>query len=238
MIEVIATCIDDAVKIEKYGGQRIELISGGTEGGLTPSYALIKNVVQNVSIPVNVIIRPHAKSFIYSLKDIIIMKEDIQIANELGANGVVLGVIDNEQSIDEIKLQELLSVTKDLDVTFHKAIDETSDLVASVKVLMKYPQIKRILTSGGRGKIGNNFSIINKMVKTAKNKITIMLGGGMTKEILESAINLTDATDFHFGTAVRDFSSYEGDINAKALKEIVMTHSKTHNKIAYKSMNE
>ncbi len=230
MIEIIATCIDDAVKIEEYGGQRIELISGGTEGGLTPSYALIKNVAQNVNIPVNVIIRPHAKSFIYSTEDIKIMKEDIQITYELGANGVVLGVIDDEQSIDEIKLQELLSVTKDLDVTFHKAIDETSDLAASVKVLLKYPQIKRILTSGGRGKISNNFSIINEMVKTAENRITIMLGGGMTKEILESAINFTNATEFHFGTAARDFCSYEGDINTKALKEIVMVHSKTYNK--------
>ena len=88
---------------------------------------------------------------------------------------MVLGVIDDEQSIDEIKLQELLSVTKDLDVTFHKAIDETRDLAASVKVLLSYSQIKRTY-SGGRGKISNNFSIINEMVKTAQNKITIMLG--------------------------------------------------------------
>ena len=80
MIEVIATTIEDAIRIEKSGCNRIELVSALTEGGLTPSYALIKNVVKSVNIPVNVMIRPHAKSFNYTYKEIQLMKEDILAA--------------------------------------------------------------------------------------------------------------------------------------------------------------
>ena len=152
MLEVIATCIDDAIKIEESGGQRIELASGLTEGGLTPSYALIKSVVEKVRIPVNVMIRPHAKSFIYSQEDINIMIEDIKIAKKLGANGIVLGVVDEQNNIDEGKLEKLLASAEDLDVTFHRAIEQTKDLIKSVELLTKYPQINRILTSGGKGK--------------------------------------------------------------------------------------
>lgn len=83
MIEVIASSISDAIKIEKNGGNLIELVTALTEGGLTPSYALIKNVIKQVNIPVNVIIRTHSKAFIYSKEDLEVMKEDIRIAEKL-----------------------------------------------------------------------------------------------------------------------------------------------------------
>lgn len=229
MLEVIATCIDDALKIEACGGQRIELVSGLTEGGLTPSYALIKNVVEKVTIPVNVMIRPHAKSFVYSKEDIEIMREDIEIVKELKANGIVIGMIDENGSIDEENLEKLLETAEGLDVTFHRAIEETNDLVKSVKILAKYPQINRILTSGGKGKIIDNLDIIHRMAEAGEGKIAIMAGGGMTKEILSSVIEKTGISEVHFGTAVRINDSCTLDISCEKLREVAQEYIRIKN---------
>lgn len=227
MIEIIGTCVDDAIKIERNGGDRIELISALTEGGLTPSYGLIKKVLENVNIPVNVMIRPHAKSFVYSHKDIETMIEDIEIAKDLGANGVVFGLLDSLGNIDEENLKLLLKHTGELEVTFHKAIDESVDIVKSISILKNYPQIKRILTSGGKRKIEDNLEIINTMIRESENRMIIMLGGGLNFDNVEYIINTTKVREVHFGTAIRVDSSPFGDIDEeklKHMKELVSFH--------------
>jgi len=221
MIEVIATSVDDAIAIEKYGGMRLELSSALSEMGITPSYALIKNVANKVKIPVHVLIRPHSKSFIYSDYDMQVMKEDIKIAKKSGAAGIVIGALDKYNRIDEEKLKELLNLADNLDVTFHRAIDITNDPIESVQTLLKYPQIKRIVTAGGKGKVTDNLDVIKKMVEVAKNKITIMLGGGLNKDNLRLALERTGALEAHFGSGVRENYHYTGDISSELMQECI-----------------
>ncbi|MEG2002019.1 MAG: copper homeostasis protein CutC, partial [Clostridia bacterium] len=90
-IEVIASTLDDAMKIEQCGGDRIELIMGFEEDGLTPSMALIELVTKRVKIPVNVMVRPHAKSFVLNKFDVEVMKREIEIVKNTDANGIVIG---------------------------------------------------------------------------------------------------------------------------------------------------
>lgn len=219
MIEIIATTIEDAIRIEKSGCSRIELVSALTEGGLTPSYSLIKNVVQAVNIPVNVMIRPHAKSFIYTPEEIQLMKEDILIAKELKANGVVLGVLDDKNEICEKSLSELLSVCDGIDVTFHKAIDELTNPVTGIKLLKKRPQIKNVLTSGGKGNIEDNIEVIKDMILNAGH-INVLLGGGLNFQNIARIIEKTKAKDYHFGTAVREGGSPLGEISLDKIKPL------------------
>lgn len=221
MIEVIATCVDDAIAIEKYGGQRIELSSALSEMGITPSYALIKNVVDKVKIPVHVLIRPHSKSFVYSDNDMQVIKEDIEAAKKLGADGIVIGALDEYNRIDEEKLEELLALADGMKVTFHRAIDITEDPAESVRTLLKYQHIKRIVTAGGKGKVTDNLDVIKKMVEAAKDKITIMLGGGLNKDNLRLALERTGAREIHFGTGVRENYHYTGDISRELIKACI-----------------
>ncbi len=225
--EVIATSVDDAIAIERYGGMRIELSSALSEMGITPSYALIKNVVDIVKLPVHVLIRPHSKSFVYSDYDMEVMIEDIVMAKRLGADGIVVGVLDEHNRIDEEKLKKLLSYADDMDVTFHRAIDITEDPVKSVETLLKYPQIKRIVTAGGKGKVTDNLSVIKKMVEAAKGKITIMLGGGLNKDNLQLAMERTGAREVHFGTGVRDNYHYTGEIKEELMKACLLAYKKS-----------
>lgn len=141
MLEIIGMTLEDAKIIEYCGADRIELVSALTEGGLTPSFGMIESVIKNVKIPVNVMIRNHAKGFIYSDDEIDIMIRDIDIVRNLGANGVVLGVLDKNKNISELQLRRISESCKGIDVTFHKAIDETN-IIGSVKTLSKYKEIK------------------------------------------------------------------------------------------------
>ena len=219
MLEIIGMTVEDAKAIEACGADRVELVSALTEGGVTPSFGLIESVVKSVDIPVNVMIRHHANSFVYSENDIQIMRKDIEIVKSLGANGIVLGTLNNSNIISQEHLSSLLEVSGDLDVTFHKAVDETN-LLDSIAVLNKYNKITNILTSGGHGNIANNLDVINQMVDNAKD-INILLGGGLSFDNIGYIMENTKASDFHFGTAVRVDKNPFGKIDEEKLKSLV-----------------
>ena len=220
MLEIIATTLEDARRIEAGGADRIELVSALTEGGLTPSYALLKNVVQGVNIPVNVMIRPHANSFHYTKAEITLMTEDIIIAKELKANGVVLGVLNEKDEIDIPSLERLLQVCDGLDVTFHRAIDELIDPIKGLALLTRYDQIKNVLTSGGRGGIMNNLYVLRNMVEKSKH-LNILVGGGLNLSNIREVMAHSNAFDYHFGTAVRENHSAFKEIDLDRLRELV-----------------
>jgi len=219
MIEIIATTIDEAKCIESSGAERIELISALSEGGLTPSYGLIESVVKAVKIPVNVIIRPHSKSFEYTKSEIEMMITDIAVAKKLGANGVVIGGLSHKK-ISINSLEKLLEKSFNMDVTFHRAFDELEDMVSGVKILSNYNEITSVLTSGGPGCIRENCSKINELLKHSGH-INVLVGGGLTLENFQEISKKTNAHSFHFGSAVRHHNSYREGIDESKIKEII-----------------
>ena len=209
MLEVIATCIDDVQKIIEGGGQRIELVSALTEGGVTPSTALIKQAVRCAdSIPVMVMIRPHAQSFVYAREDLEIMREDLEIALDCGAAGVVLGALTVKNELDRRALDFLLSINlQGKSATFHRALDHSADPVLTFEQLLDYP-IDRVLTSGGPGNIMANLELLKYFVTAGKRarpdkKIKVMAGGGVNLNNACAIMQETGIEEIHVGTAVR-----------------------------------
>jgi copper homeostasis protein len=222
MIEIIGTTIEDVKRIQESGADRIELVSALSEGGLTPSYSLIKRAVQSVNIPINVMIRPHSKSFIYTEEEIQLMVEDILIAKELNVNGVVFGTLNIQNEVCIPSLEKLLEVCDGIDVTFHRAIDELSDPLLGIEVLAQYGQIKNVLTSGGKGNIRENIPVIKAMMETAKH-INVIAGGGLDFSNIKEVITNTKAPEYHFGTAVRYNKSTFGEIDMDRLRLLINT---------------
>ena len=220
MIEIIATSVEDAIRIESCGGERIELVSSLSEGGLTPSYGIIKNVINSVSIPVNVIVRPHSKSFVYSDEDIKIIIEDIKIARELGAKGIVIGVLKENNTIDFRVLEKFIKAADKLHITFHRAIDEVDSIVEAVGQLSMYSEITNILTSGGKGRIEDNINILNEMTRNSRN-IKILAGGGLKFSNIKGIMDNSMVLDYHFGTAVRENNSFNGNIHEVNLRSLI-----------------
>lgn len=220
LIEYIATSIEDAISIEKSGADRIELVSGLTEGGITPSYGLIEKMVSSVRIPVNVMVRPHAQSFCYSDDDITIMKQDIKIIRSLGANGVVFGMLDKEGNVDFGQLEDLLSEIGSLEVTFHRAIDSSKNILEAAEKLDSYKEITTILTSGGYGEWDARFETLLQMKEICKTT-DLLIGSGLSKENILDVHKRIGTNCYHFGTAVRHQQSVLESVSLEKAEEIV-----------------
>ncbi|WP_053372871.1 copper homeostasis protein CutC [Paenibacillus sp. FJAT-27812] len=204
ILEVIATCIDDALTAEANGADRLELITAITEGGLTPGIGLIQQVAKAVSIPVFVMVRPHSRTFVYSENDILTMAAETRAIAESGAAGIVVGALTPEGRIDERALETLLPLTNGLQVTFHRAFDELEDQIAGLRTLSHYPQIKRVLTSAGPGPAIDAVPAMRSLVEASQSgSLKILAGSGLKPQGIKTFIEQTGVTEVHFGSAVR-----------------------------------
>jgi len=186
----------EAKNAEDLGAERIELCENLYDGGTTPSYGTVKKVLEKIKIPTLVMIRPRKSNFCYSPAEIEIMIEDIRLFKKLGVKGVVLGVLTPNNKIDYPLLKILLKETDDMEVTFHKAIDEVINPADEVGNLAKLG-IDRILTSGGYKTALEGVEILNKMIKIANNKIKIVVAGGVNVKNFEEVKLKIPSTEFH-----------------------------------------
>ncbi len=145
-LEICASNYQSANNAQNAGAHRIELCSELAVGGITPSYGLIKQVIENLSIPVFVLIRPRSGDFTYSDADFEIMKQDIQMCKKLGCKGIVSGVLNSDNTIDIERTKTLIELSKPLPFTFHRAFDWTPNPFEALKSLINL-NVNRILTS-------------------------------------------------------------------------------------------
>ena len=135
LLEVIATTVGDAKAAARAGADRLELVTAISEGGLTPGIGLIEAVVAAVPIPVNVIVRPHSRSFVYDADDLRVIERDVRAAVAAGANGVVFGALDARGDVDLDALARIAAAANGRDLTFHRAFDVSRDLNAAFDAL-------------------------------------------------------------------------------------------------------
>ena len=126
-IEVCANGVESCLAAQEGGADRVELCAGIPEGGTTPSYGEIK-VARRVltRTRLHVIIRPRGGDFVYSPLEIERMEEDIDIARELGVDGIVLGCLTPEGGIDLDVNARLMEHTHGMSTTFHRCLLITS----------------------------------------------------------------------------------------------------------------
>ena len=204
ILEVIATSVMDAKLAQEHGADRIELISGIAEGGVTPSVGLIEQVVKAVDIPGNVMLRPHANSFRYDKDDLAVMLRDARVIRESGAAGIVMGMLDARGEIDTAALELLLGETGELAVTFHRAFDELEDRRSALELLSRYPAIRKILTSGGKPSALDAKEEIAELAKLSEGRsLDILAGSGLGLTSLDEFIRQTKIREVHMGTGVR-----------------------------------
>ena len=194
--EACVESLVDAIEAEKRGADRIELCDNLSQGGTTPSYGTIKIALSTLKIPVFPIIRPRGGDFYYTPAEIEVIKEDIKICKSLGAKGVVLGILTADKKIDFKTLAEFMELAKPMEVTFHKAIDELEDPTLVIDELINLG-VKRILSSGTKPTALEGKDILNKMIEKAGDRLTIVVAGKVTKEILPEVSSLIPAKEYH-----------------------------------------
>ncbi|MEE2937700.1 MAG: copper homeostasis protein CutC, partial [Planctomycetota bacterium] len=120
----LEVCIDSftsAVAAQTGGADRLEVCGALASGGTTPSYGLVEQCVEELGLPVMMMIRPHDGGFVYQSSDIDTMLKDIRVAKSIGVHGVVFGVLTSKRELDQASCQRLMDATDSLETTFHRA---------------------------------------------------------------------------------------------------------------------
>lgn len=201
--EVCVESFDEAVRASHAGANRIELCENLYCGGTTPSFGTIKKCIEKLTVPVMVMIRPRGGDFNYSADEFEIMKEDIIRCKELGADGVVFGILDPEGNIDKIRTRQLLQLADPMEITFHKAIDVATSILNSVTIL-KEIGVHRILTSGGEKTALEGMIRLNRMIELASPQVKIIVAGKVTWENFHEVSQKIPSEEYH-GRRLVDF---------------------------------
>ncbi|KKK33828.1 hypothetical protein WN59_09440 [Salinicoccus sediminis] len=221
LLEIIAADLKDVHDLNQTAADRIELCGEMDKDGLTPEYELIREAVQVSEVPVNVMIRPHDDTFSYTDEEVGQMIEDINFVKELGANGIVTGIITDDHMIDTASLARLVDAAGEMEITFHKAFDEIGDQMAALEVLSKFPQIRTVLTSGGPASSADNIEQLKQLVIRGKELgITVMPGGGINMENVLEIVDTAAPEAIHFGTGVRVDGSFGSRISGEKIAEL------------------
>ncbi len=194
--EVCVESYNEALRAVEAGATRIELCENLSLGGTTPSYGTIKKCLEKLSVPVMVMIRPRGGNFIYSKEEFEIMQEDILQCKNLGAYGVVLGILDHSSHIDKDRTKQLVQLSKPMKVTFHKAIDISMNILDGVAFL-KEIQIDHILSSGGQKTAVEGQRLLNQMIELASPQVKIIVAGKVTHENFDQVSKIIPSGEYH-----------------------------------------
>ena len=206
LLEICLDSVESAAAAERGGADRVELCAGLPEGGTTPSAGMIAAVRKQISIGLQVMVRPRGGDFCYSDAEFGIMQRDILIAKQLGAGGVVFGLLTLDGRIDRLRMQELIELARPLKVTCHRAFDMAQDLAQALDDLISLG-VDRVLTSGGQKSAIDAMPTLKQIVqkaaghpassRTPAQGISVMVCGEISTTNIKAVVNYTGVTEVH-----------------------------------------
>lgn len=197
IFEACIETLEDAIAAEKRGANRIELCSALDQDGLTPSAELTRECIEKLSIPVMAMVRPRGGNFVYTEDEIRQMEREIEFFKKSDVAGVVFGLLTEDSEIDVENTSRLAALAAPLEVTFHKAIDYSNDVLQSFQQLNHISGITRVLTSGGKDTAWNGREILLQMQEMTGRKIKIIAAGKVLPENREQIAAYTGVGELH-----------------------------------------
>lgn len=209
-IEICLDSVASAVAAQEGGADRVELCDNLLEGGTTPSEGMIRVTRKRIDIGLQVIVRPRGGDFVYTDDEYAIIEADIRRAKELGADGVVFGILRPDGSVDTERNGRLREIAHPMNATFHRAFDVTLDPRAALESILELG-FDRVLTSGQASTVWEGIHLIRDLVEIAGERIVIMPGGDLREDTLRRCRDETGAREFHMAVdkPVRSASTFQ-----------------------------
>ena len=215
-LEIIAFDIASCAIAQAAGASRIELCANPADGGTTPSCGLIKAARALLDIELYVMVRPRGGDFLYSDAEFDIIKADIDLCKELCCDGVVIGLLRRDGSVDRERTQALVERAQPMSVTFHRAFDRSRDPFAALEAVIA-SGCHRILTSGQVPSCIDGSALIAELRRQANGRIIIMPGSGLKSSNIINLAKTTGASEFH--ASARTVSRSAMDFVRQAMDE-------------------
>jgi copper homeostasis protein len=195
-LEICVDSVESAIDAQSAGADRVELCNNLMEGGTTPGPGTISSARKNLTIALNVIIRPRGGDFLYNDIDYDVMRRDIDICGETGVNGIVLGILEADGSIDVERTAKLIGYARPMTATFHRAFDMCKDPFKGLEDVIS-SGADRLLTSGQKNRAEDGTDLIRELIRQAGTRIIIMPGAGINADNIKRIVQNTGAREFH-----------------------------------------
>jgi copper homeostasis protein len=221
LLEISVETLEAALAAQRGGADRIELCGELPVGGITPTVAFMMGARANVQVPIFAMIRPRAGDFVYSNDEFAVMRASIKSAKQVQMDGVVLGVLQQDQCVDVHRTRELVELARPLPITFHRAFDESADPRQALENVIQ-SGAKRILTSGGAKNAFEGVAMLAELAAAAGDRVIIVPGAGINASNIAQVANVTGAREFHSGLSSalpytsRDFARFEAEVRKLA----------------------
>ena len=196
ILEVCADSVESVLAAEKGGADRIELCGNVVIGGTTPSESLFREIREHSDIKIHALIRPRFGDFCYTDYEFDIIRSEVRRFRELGAQGVVIGMLRPDGSLDVEHLAQLMEEAKGMSVTLHRAFDVCRDPFEALETA-KELGVNTILTSGQRKSAKEGVEILKQLALKADGKVDIMAGAGIDADAIRYLAPKTGITTFH-----------------------------------------
>ncbi len=219
IIECCANSVQSAINGQAGGAERVELCTNLELGGTTPSAASVCMAREVLDIELYVLIRPRSGNFVYSEIEEEEMLQDIEFCKEIGCEGVVVGALNADGSVNYEQTKEFVDTAHPMKVTFHRAFDETTDAPQALETIIK-TGCTRLLTSGQAERVEGGISLLKELVQKSNGRIAIMAGGGLK---IANALQLYTygMREFHLSGINKKDTNQPMLTEAKAIEEMV-----------------
>ena len=200
-LECCVDSVESAIAAKKGGADRLELCRALVIGGLSPSQALYRKIREQADIPIRVLLRPRFGDFCYTDYEHEILKEEVRSFLKLGADGIVIGTMKPDGTLNLEQMKELMEEAQGMTVTLHRAFDMCQDPFQTLEEAKRIG-IHTILTSGQKNVCTEGMDLLKELVEQAQGKTEILVGGGVDASVLPVLAEKTKAKAFHMSGKV------------------------------------
>ena len=196
MLEICCFNLQSAIIAQRAGAHRVELCADAAVGGTTQSLGVIKKAREKLQIQLYPIIRPRGGDFFFTEEELEIMMNDVLLCKQIGCDGVVIGMLKQDGTIDKKSCGQLVQLAYPLGVTFHRAFDRVADPQEALEDIIEIG-CERILTSGQQPTAMEGAELIAQLIQQADDRIIIMPGSGIRSANITELAQKTKAEEFH-----------------------------------------
>jgi len=196
LLEIVTYSYASALAAQQGGADRIELCENTAEGGTTPSLGTIEATRALPGLKLHVMIRPRGGDFLYTDAEFQIMLREIAVAKAAGADGIVIGLLKADATVDVERTRRLVQAAAGMSVTFHRAFDWAANPTAALEAVIA-AGCHRVLTSGQAANALAGAPVIAQLVQQAGHRCVILAGGGVSETNVAELVRRTGVREVH-----------------------------------------